>query len=216
MRHAIRTISTTTLLLAAVACASWHSFHSETTIAGGQSFLLGGDQASSFVATVRKVLLETEANARNFELELTEGILIERSPETLSALVELKLLGFALVIDDFGAGHSSFQYLRNFPIDKLKIDQMFVRQLVIDSSDALIIRAIASLARSLRLGLVAEGIETLEQRNFLRDQGCETGQGYFFSLPLAAEDFAWMLEKDVVLPVMPEKQTSPHPAWRAA
>jgi PAS domain S-box-containing protein/diguanylate cyclase (GGDEF)-like protein len=158
-------------------------------------------RAPDFVTSVREILLDTGSDPHNFELELTEGILIERSPEVLAVLVELKLLGFALVIDDFGAGHASFQYLRNFPIDKLKIDQMFVRQLVIGSSDALIIRAISSLAHGLKLGLVAEGIETVEQRDFLRDQGCSTAQGYFFSLPLTAEDFAWMIEKDVVLPV---------------
>lgn len=156
-----------------------------------------------FLDGVRNLLGENDARARWFELELTEGILLERSPEIIATLLELKLLGFELVVDDFGAGHSSFHYLRNFPIDKLKIDQMFVRQLVADSNDALIIRAIGSLAHSLNLGLVAEGIETREQRDFLRDQGCATGQGYFFSLPLTAEDFGWMLERDTVLPVAP-------------
>jgi PAS domain S-box-containing protein/diguanylate cyclase (GGDEF)-like protein len=161
-----------------------------------------------FVPAVRNILDQTGADPRTFELELTEGILIERAPVVLSALVELKMLGFALVIDDFGAGHASFQYLRNFPVDKLKIDQMFVRQLVADSSDALIIRAISSLAHGLKLGLVAEGIETVEQRDFLRDQGCTTGQGYFFSLPLAAEDFAWMIENDVTLPTGPPRRAT--------
>jgi PAS domain S-box-containing protein/diguanylate cyclase (GGDEF)-like protein len=155
-----------------------------------------------FIETVRRALAETGGDARRFDLELTEGILLELSPAILAVLSELKLLGFRLVIDDFGAGHSSLQYLRNFPIDKLKIDQIFVRQLVADSSDALIIRAITSLARSLKIGLVAEGIETVEQRNFLRDQGCATGQGYYFSLPLAAEDFAWMIKQKTVLPIV--------------
>jgi EAL domain-containing protein (putative c-di-GMP-specific phosphodiesterase class I) len=136
-------------------------------------------------------------------LELTEGILLECSPETLSALAEVKSLGFELAIDDFGAGHSSLQYLRNFPIDKIKIDRIFVRQLVEDSSDAAIIHAITSLAHSLKLGLVAEGIETAEQRDILREQGCTIGQGYFFSLPLAAEDFAWMIQHGSVLPISP-------------
>jgi EAL domain-containing protein (putative c-di-GMP-specific phosphodiesterase class I) len=102
--------------------------------------------------------MDTGADARRFELELTEGILVERSRETLATLGQLKALGFELVIDDFGAGHSNFQYLRSFPVDKLKIDQIFVRQLVADSNDALIIRAIAALAQSLNLDLVAEGI----------------------------------------------------------
>ena len=161
-----------------------------------------------FIETVKRALAETGADARRFDLELTEGILLELSPEVLSVLTELKLLGFKLVIDDFGAGHSSLQYLRNFPIDKLKIDQIFVRQLVADSSDALIIRAITSLAHSLKIGLVAEGIETIEQRDFLRDQGCTNGQGYFFSLPLAAEDFAWMIKQKLALPIVAAKKAS--------
>jgi EAL domain-containing protein (putative c-di-GMP-specific phosphodiesterase class I) len=162
-------------------------------------------KAPHFIETVKRALAETGADAQRFELELTEGVLVERSLETASVLGELRMLGFALVIDDFGAGHSNFQYLRNFPVNKLKIDQIFVRQLVADSNDALIISAIASLARSLKLGLVAEGIETTEQREFLRDQGCPIGQGYFFSLPLAPEDFGWMIANDVVLPMIPSE-----------
>ena len=155
-----------------------------------------------FIETVKRALAESGADARRFDLELTEGILLELSPAILAVLSELKLLGFKLVIDDFGAGHSSLQYLRNFPIDKLKIDRIFVRQLVADSSDALIIRAITSLAHGLKIGLVAEGIETIEQRDFLNDQGCTIGQGYYFSLPLAAEDFAWMIKQKTVLPIV--------------
>jgi PAS domain S-box-containing protein/diguanylate cyclase (GGDEF)-like protein len=154
-----------------------------------------------FIETIRRALAETGADARKFDLELTEGILLDLSPQTRAVLAELKLLGFRLVIDDFGAGHSSFQYLRNLPVDKLKIDRIFVRELVAGSSDALIIRAIISLAQSLKIGLIAEGIETVEQRNWLRDQGCRMGQGYFFSEPLAAEDFAWMIKQKVVLPI---------------
>ena len=153
-----------------------------------------------FIETIRRALAETGADARKFDLELTEGILLDLSPQTLAVLTELKLLGFRLVIDDFGAGHSSFQYLRNLPIDKLKIDRIFVRELVAGSSDAMIIRAIISLARSLKIGLIAEGIETVEQRDFLRDQGCRTGQGYFFSVPLAADSFAWMIKQKMTLP----------------
>jgi PAS domain S-box-containing protein/diguanylate cyclase (GGDEF)-like protein len=155
-----------------------------------------------FIETVRRALAETGADAKKNDLELTEGILLDISPQTLAVLAELKSLGFKLVIDDFGAGHSSFQYLRNLPIDKLKIDQVFVRRLVAGSSDALIIRAIILLAQSLRIGLIAEGIETAEQCSFLRDQGCRTGQGYFFSVPLTAEDFAWMIKQKTTLPIV--------------
>ncbi len=151
--------------------------------------------------SVRAVLGETGADAGRFVLEITESVLLDRSPKILSVLAELKAMGFELAIDDFGTGHASFQYLRDFPVDKLKIDQVFVRQLIIGSSDAIIVRAITSMAHDLNLRIVAEGIETAEQRDFLRDQGCSTGQGYFFSLPLGAEDFAWMMEHRIVLPV---------------
>jgi len=159
--------------------------------------------SDDFISTFQQIVEETDADPENFELEITEGILLEQSTETISKLVALKVMGFEIAIDDFGAGHASFQYLRSFPIDKLKIDQMFVRQLRVDSADAMIVQAIASLARALKLELVAEGIETEKQRDFLRNQGCTTGQGYYFSMPLGAEDFGWMIENDVVLPFRP-------------
>ena len=157
-------------------------------------------RSGDFVNTIRDIVEETGGDPKHFELELTEGILLEQSPETLSTLLALKLMGFRIAIDDFGAGHASFQYLRGFPIDKLKIDRIFVQQLRVDSADAMIIQAIASLARGLKVEIVAEGIETAEQRDFLRDQGCAIGQGYFFSMPLSAEDFGWMIENEISLP----------------
>ncbi len=153
-----------------------------------------------FVEVVQQALVETGANPKDFEFELTEGLLIEPSPEILAILSALKALGFWIVIDDFGTGHATFKYLRDFPIDKLKIDQIFVRQLVIDSSDAFIIRAIVALSRSLGIEILAEGIETEMQLEFLKGEGCETGQGYLFSMPLVPEDFGWMLENRVSLP----------------
>jgi len=146
-----------------------------------------------FVATVEAALQKADANAGDFEIELTEGLLIEPSPQVMASFTGLRRMGFTITIDDFGSGHASFRYLRDFPIDKLKIDQSFVRQLVVESTDALIIRAIISLARSMGIGCVAEGIETETQRNFLIREGCRTGQGALFSMPLVAEDFAWLL-----------------------
>ena len=108
-------------------------------------------------------------------------------------LDRIRDLGFTLVVDDFGTGYSSLIYLKNLPVGKLKIDQAFVRRMVIDSSDAAIIRAIIAMARSLNLDIIAEGIETELQHNFLRDEGCRTGQGYLFSPPLVAEDFGWLI-----------------------
>jgi diguanylate cyclase (GGDEF)-like protein/PAS domain S-box-containing protein len=158
-----------------------------------------------FIAAVENALGETGADPHDFEFELTEGLMIEPSPETMAILYWLKSLGFLLTIDDFGTGYSTFKYIRDFPVDKIKIDQTFVRQLVIDSSDASIIRAMITLSRSLGIQIVAEGIETKMQRDFLRDEGCEVGQGYLFSLPLAAEDFGWLLRSKLSLPISSER-----------
>jgi diguanylate cyclase (GGDEF)-like protein/PAS domain S-box-containing protein len=146
-----------------------------------------------FISSVEAALQSADANAGDFEIELTEGLLIEPSPQVMASLTSLRRMGFTITIDDFGSGHASFRYLRDFPIDKLKIDQSFVRQLVVESTDALIIRAVISLARSMGIGCVAEGIETETQRDFLMREGCKTGQGALFSMPLVAEDFAWLL-----------------------
>ena len=154
-----------------------------------------------FLRMIERTVAETGAEPSQFEVELTEGFMIEASPTVLNVLATMKSMGFTLAVDDFGTGHSSFRYLRDFPVDKVKIDQTFVRQMVVDSSDASIIRAIIALARSLNLEVVAEGIETHVQRGFLRDEGCRTGQGYLFSLPLTAEDFGFLLERGITLPM---------------
>jgi diguanylate cyclase (GGDEF)-like protein len=154
-----------------------------------------------FIETIEGALARTGAKASQLEIELTEGFMIEASPVVLNVLNTLKRMGFALAVDDFGTGYASFRHLRDLPVDKLKIDQTFVRQMVVDSSDASIIRAIITLAKSLELEVVAEGIEDLVQRNFLRDEGCKIGQGYLFSLPLTAEDFVYLLDLGVTLPM---------------
>jgi diguanylate cyclase (GGDEF)-like protein/PAS domain S-box-containing protein len=158
-------------------------------------------QRPGFLEAVQQALAETGANARDFEFELTETVLVDVSPELLERLAGLKALGFGLAIDDFGTGNATFSYLRHFPVDKIKIDQSFVRHLVAGSSDASIVRAMTALGRSLDLQVVAEGIETTRQCDFLLEEGCRTGQGYLFSLPMQAEDFAWLLEQRVRLPI---------------
>ncbi|QYE33794.1 EAL domain-containing protein [Polymorphobacter sp. PAMC 29334] len=154
-----------------------------------------------FISIVKSALRSTGANAADFEIEMTEGLLIEPSPLVVAALTALRKMGFTIAIDDFGSGHATFRYLRDFKVDKLKIDQMFVRKLVLGSTDALIIRAVISLARSMGIGFVTEGIETETQRAFLAREGCEIGQGYLFSIPLVAEDFAWLLMNEARLPL---------------
>lgn len=158
-------------------------------------------QSPGFLGMVEAALVETGCNGTDFEFELTEGVLIDLSPEIGDRLAGLRTLGFTLSLDDFGSGHATFAYLRRFPVDKIKIDQIFIRQLVVGSSDAMIVRALISMAHSLGLAVIAEGIETKRQRDFLINEGCRSGQGYFFSLPLKPEDFERMLEQRVSLPL---------------
>ena len=156
---------------------------------------------AALLGSIETALAQTGTDASQFELELTEGFMIDSSKPILKVLETLKLMGFKLSVDDFGTGHASFSYLRDFPVDRIKIDQMFVRQMVTGSCDASIIRAIITLGRSLNLEVVAEGIETAFQRNFLREAGCKIGQGYLFCRPLTAEDFGDLIEGDVKLPL---------------
>ena len=112
---------------------------------------------------------------------------------TISTLKRLKSLGIQLAIDDFGTGYSSLSYLKYFPIDKLKIDQSFVNDIPEDSDAVAIAKTIISLARNLNIRVIAEGVETKEQLDFLREEGCDEIQGYYFSRPLATDEFTKLL-----------------------
>jgi diguanylate cyclase (GGDEF)-like protein/PAS domain S-box-containing protein len=148
----------------------------------------------SFVEGVRTILLETGLEARYLELEVTEGVLMEDAESTASVLQELKTMGVQLAVDDFGTGYSSLSYLRQFPIDVLKIDQSFIHQITSDPDDSSIVSAIIHMGKSLKHLVIAEGIETQEQREYLQTQRCTEGQGYLFSRPLAAAQFAHLLQ----------------------
>jgi len=136
--------------------------------------------------SVMGILQETQLPPELLELELTESILISDPEQVLLVVDQLAALGVTFSIDDFGTGYSSLSYLKRFPVHKLKIDQTFVRDLLTDPSDAVIVSAIINMAHSLQMQSIAEGVETLEQANRLRELGCQQVQGYWFSRPLQA------------------------------
>jgi EAL domain-containing protein (putative c-di-GMP-specific phosphodiesterase class I) len=124
------------------------------------------------------------------ELELTESILIENVEQVLSTVKRLKQLGVKLSIDDFGTGYSSLSYLKRFDIDKLKIDQSFIRDLATDTDDAAIVNAVIQMARSLNLKTIAEGVEHPDMLDLLRGFQCDEVQGYYFARPMPADEFS--------------------------
>jgi diguanylate cyclase len=143
-------------------------------------------RSKDFVAGVHEILQETGLEANSLELELTETFLTEDSTATIAMLRALKEMGVRLALDDFGTGYSSLSHLKRFPMDTLKIDQSFVRNLASDSDDASIVCALISMGRQLRMDVVAEGVETTEQCAFLQQAGCPYGQGYYFGRPMGA------------------------------
>jgi EAL domain-containing protein (putative c-di-GMP-specific phosphodiesterase class I) len=149
-----------------------------------------------FCELIRRVLRETGLAPQYLELELTESLLLANADVTLSVLQELKTMGLKLAIDDFGTGYSSFSYLKRFPVSKLKIDRSFVRDVAVNPDDAAITTAIISMAKSLSLKVIAEGVEDEAQISFLRAHHCDEIQGYYFSKPLAVDEVADKLGTD--------------------
>ena len=147
----------------------------------------------NLIETVRRVLKETALDPRFLELELTESVLMGKERSILSMLRELAAMGIHLSIDDFGTGYSSLAYLKRFPIEKLKVDQLFIHTMTTDPNDAVIARTVVAMAHSLRLKAIAEGVETEAQLAYLRSIGCDEMQGYLFSRPLPAEEATQLL-----------------------
>lgn len=145
------------------------------------------------VAMIAGVLRETGLDADCLEIELTESLIMSDVQQAILTLQQLKELGVLLSVDDFGTGYSSLSYLKRFPIDTLKIDQAFVRDISTDADDAAIVNAIISLAHNLRLTVIAEGVETEAQLDYLRHQGCDEIQGYYFSRPVPCDAFELLL-----------------------
>ena len=140
--------------------------------------------SSSEFNSVINALVLSDLDSQWLELELTESILIQDAETTLEAIRRLKALGIKLSVDDFGTGYSSLAYLKRFEVDKLKIDQSFVRDLASDPEDAAIVRAIIQMAHSLRLRTIAEGVESEDLANLLRVFHCDEIQGYWLARPM--------------------------------
>ncbi len=149
----------------------------------------------SLVEDVFQALSRASIDAELLELEITESVLLQDVENTLIELQALKKSGVSLSIDDFGTGYSSLSYLKRFPIDTIKIDQSFVKDLHRDADDAAICAAILAMSRQLGLRVVAEGVETREQLAFLRSHGCHQIQGFLFGKPLSAEAFLRFLDR---------------------
>jgi EAL domain-containing protein (putative c-di-GMP-specific phosphodiesterase class I) len=146
-------------------------------------------------ATVRKRIVDAGIDGSMIELELTESMVMHDADGAIGTLRELKSLGVSLALDDFGTGYSSLTYLKRFPIDTLKIDRSFIRDINNNKDDAAIANAVVAMAHSLNLNVVAEGVETLEQLELLRHHLCDEIQGYYFSHPLPAADFQALLRE---------------------
>ena len=147
--------------------------------------------------SIARALESSALPARYLELELTESVIMKGAESAVAALQRLKAMGMLLSIDDFGTGYSSLSYLKRFPIDKLKIDRSFVRDVTTDPDDAAIARAVIAMAHSLRLKVIAEGVETQAQSDFLRQERCDEIQGYLFSKPLPAAEMACLLRGQI-------------------
>jgi diguanylate cyclase (GGDEF)-like protein len=151
----------------------------------------------NFLENLFAILSETGLDPRFLELELTESLLMKHAESAASILQTLRRRGVQVAIDDFGTGYSSLGYLRKFPLDALKIDQSFVRQISTAGEDTAIVTAVIAMARSLKLRVVAEGVETSEEAAFLRDHQCDEAQGYYFSRPVPPEELAKLLRTGI-------------------
>jgi EAL domain-containing protein (putative c-di-GMP-specific phosphodiesterase class I) len=146
-----------------------------------------------FLDGVIGIFKDTGFDPRYLELELTESVMMKRAAATDAMLKALKETGLRLAIDDFGTGYSSLSYLTRFPVDTIKIDQSFVRRIGAEPTETAIVTAIISMAHSLNLVVVAEGVETRAELDFLAKLGCDEAQGYYFGRPVAAASFAPLL-----------------------
>jgi EAL domain-containing protein (putative c-di-GMP-specific phosphodiesterase class I) len=149
----------------------------------------------NFALTIAEVLEATGLDARYLEIELTENMVMHDAEQMIKSLHAIKRLGVQIAVDDFGTGYSSLSYLKRFPVDRLKVDRSFVKDIGTNPDDATIVRTIIALGHNLGLKVVAEGVETEEQIGYLEANRCDELQGFYFSEPVAADAFSDLLER---------------------
>jgi EAL domain-containing protein (putative c-di-GMP-specific phosphodiesterase class I) len=148
---------------------------------------------------VERILADTQLKPPQLELEITESVLMQNDQASTSNLRAFQSLGVRIAIDDFGTGYSSLSYLKRFPVDTLKIDRTFIHDIIHNPDDETIIKAIIAMAQSLKVDTIAEGVETVDQLHFLRDNGCHTVQGFLLSKPFVASALPQFLQQPLVL-----------------
>jgi len=169
--------------------AAWSKFRSSARLSIAVNISALQFRQPDFVEQVLSALARTGADPRNLKLELTESMLVENIEDVIHKMAELKSHGLRFSLDDFGTGYSSLAYLKRMPLDQLKIDRSFIRDILKEESSAAIAQSIISLSRAMGLPVIAEGVETEEQREFLTRLGCHAFQGYLFSRPIPLDDF---------------------------
>lgn len=150
------------------------------------------------IGKIAEILQRKRVPARRIELEITENTLMDSGPDVIERLTRLHDMGIKLAIDDFGTGYSSLSYLKKFPVHKLKIDRAFIKNVTTDKDDASIARTIIQLGKAMNLDIIAEGVETREQLDFLREEGCQQVQGFLFANPMASDILSsWLPQQQV-------------------
>jgi len=192
------------------ACRQIQSWQAEGIVSPHISINISARQfrQKNFVGQVQEAIENTGISAGLLGIELTESLMIADIEETIAKMKALKELGVAIAIDDFGTGYSSLMYLKQLPIDVLKIDRGFIQDITDNASDAVIVETIISMARHLNLHVIAEGVETFHQMNFLKQKGCRHFQGYYFSEPISSILYAEKYLADSNRPVLSQQDNA--------
>lgn len=197
------------IMTAAHQASEWNKISKQSLkIAINLSSRQCADKEHCIVEFLKKTYSEAQLKPGMLQIEITESLLMDGSAETVHTLNQIHDLGIGISLDDFGTGYSSLSYLKHFPISTLKIDRTFVKDSITSKKDAQLVKAMIMMSKSLDLDVVGEGIENVGHLSFLKNLGCQAGQGYYFSRPLTAEAFGVYLQEESVMTILPNTETS--------